>query len=219
MLETIIPKSDQLNADDLIGGVAKVIKVTTVRLDAKSEQPCAINYENDQGKPFKPCKSMRRVLVNVWGADASLYVGRSMELVRDDSVKFGGLEVGGIRISRISHIDRPVTMALTASKAVRKPFTVKPLPTEEPAQAAREPTLPEWFRALDATLAAVTTDDELAAVLAREDVRHMDADDARPRARDRLRAMVKATTDRIAPPPTETAEEAGEGGDEGPGPS
>jgi hypothetical protein len=123
--KTIIPKSDQLNADDLIG-TTKTIKINKVFL-AAGEQPIAINYDGDGGKPYLPCKSMRRVLVNVWGSDGNAFVGRSLTLYRDDKVQFGGLAVGGIRISHMSHIDKDVTMALTATRANRKPFTVKPL--------------------------------------------------------------------------------------------
>lgn len=42
-------------------------------------------------------------------------------------MKWGGLEVGGIRISHMSHIDKPVTIALTATRGNKKPVTVKPL--------------------------------------------------------------------------------------------
>ena len=124
---TIAPKSDQLNADDLIGGATKTITVTKVSLLGETDQPVAVNFQGDNGKPYKPCKSMRRVLVHVWGKDGNAYIGRSMTLYRDDKVKFGGMDVGGIRISHMSHIDSPVTMALTATKASRKPYTVKPL--------------------------------------------------------------------------------------------
>lgn len=123
---TIVPKSDQINADSLIGG-SITIKVTKVSLCPEADQPIAINYDGDNGRPFKPCKSMRRVLVNVWGPDGNAYTGRSMTLYRDDKVQFGGLAVGGIRISHMSNIKAPVTMALTATRANRKPFTVKPL--------------------------------------------------------------------------------------------
>ena len=126
MLETIVPKSDQLNADDLIGGRTLTIKVTQVSM-AMGEQPVSVHYEGDNGKPYKPGKSMRRVLVNCWGSDANLYIGRSMTLYRDEKVKFGGIDVGGIRISHLSDIKEPITMALTATKAQRRPFTVKPL--------------------------------------------------------------------------------------------
>jgi hypothetical protein len=74
---------------------------------------------------------MRRVLVQCWGDDANKYIGRSMTLYRDEKVRFGGVDVGGIRISHLSHMDAAKTMALTASKAVRKPFTVVPLVVQE----------------------------------------------------------------------------------------
>lgn len=129
----ITPKSDQLNADDLIGG-PRTITVTKVSANQGSpEQPVSIWFEGDGGKPYKPCKSMRRVLVHVWGSDARSYAGRSMTLYCDPSVQFGGMKVGGIRISHMSHIDKEQTMALTATRAKRAPFTVHPLKAEPPA--------------------------------------------------------------------------------------
>ena len=122
---TIKPKSDQLNADDLIGGPV-TIRITGVSV-GEGDQPVSISFEGDGGKPFKPGKSMRRVLVNLWGPDGATYVGRSLTLYRDEQVLFGGVEVGGIRISHMSHLQRETTMALTATKAKRKSFTVRPL--------------------------------------------------------------------------------------------
>jgi hypothetical protein len=130
---TIVPKSDQLNADDLIGQT-KTITITGVRLCSEPDQPVAVHFEGDNGKPYKPGKSMRRVLVKVWGDDASKFVGRRLTLYRDDNVKFGGMNVGGIRISHMSDIDREVAMVLTESKAKRQPFIVKPLRDEAPRQ-------------------------------------------------------------------------------------
>ena len=63
----------------------------------------------------------------VWGPDGHAYAGRRMTLYRDDTVAFGGMAVGGIRISHMTHIDKPQTMALTATRAKRAPFTVQPL--------------------------------------------------------------------------------------------
>lgn len=124
--QTIAPKSDQLNADDLLAG-PMTIRVTRVSLCTEPDQPIAISFEGDNGKPYKPCKSMRRILVYVWGPDGAAYAGRSMTLYRDDKVKFGGAEVGGIRISHMSAIDKPVTIALTVTKSVRRPYQVRPL--------------------------------------------------------------------------------------------
>lgn len=134
LLPTIAPKSDQLNADDLIGGPL-TITVTKVLLTGSVEQPLSIAFEGDNGKPYKPCKSMRRVLVAAWGPDGNAYAGRSMTLYLDRSVTFGGDQVGGIRISHLSHIDRPQVIPLTVSRGKRKPYEVKPLATKSATTA------------------------------------------------------------------------------------
>lgn len=148
---TITPKSDQLNADDLIARPI-TIAITKVSLMA-GEQPIAINYQGDNNKPWKPCKSMRRILVMLWGSDGAAYIGRSMTLYREPTVKFGGADVGGIRISHLSHIDESVTVSLTASKAQRKPYTVRPLVMPKAA------TLSDVLAAIE----AATTKEERAA--------------------------------------------------------
>lgn len=126
MKQVIVPKSDQLNADDLLSGPI-TIKITAVNVKGGQEQPVSISYEGDNGKPYKPCKSMCRVLVSAWGADSSLYVGRSLTLYCDPRVKWGGMEVGGIRISHMTNIADTMTMALTVTRANKKPFIVQPL--------------------------------------------------------------------------------------------
>lgn len=164
---TIAPKSDQLNADDLLTGPI-TIKITDVSRCKEPEQPIAINYEGDKGKPYKPGKSMRRVLVNAWGADGQTYKGRSLTLYRDEEVMFGGLKVGGIRISNMSHITENTTMALTASRASRKPFTVRPLVQKEPA--AKGITYTQWLEALGLEFAKADTDAAVDALAGRSDV-------------------------------------------------
>jgi len=123
---TITPKSDQLNADDLIVS-DKTITITKVTGKEAEIQPISIHFEGDDGKPYKPCKSMRRLLIMMWGANASQYIGRKLTLYRDPSVMYAGIQVGGIRISHMSDIEKDMTVSLTASKTVRKPYTVKPL--------------------------------------------------------------------------------------------
>jgi hypothetical protein len=132
--DTLAPKSNQLNSDDLIVG-PKTITVTKVTA-GNSEQPVAISYENDGGKPFYPCKSMRRVLVAAWGADASAYIGRSMTLFRDPEVSYGGIKVGGIRISHLSDLDSPLSIALTVTRQKRAPYKVQPLKVAPPVPPA-----------------------------------------------------------------------------------
>ena len=137
LIPTIIAKSDQLNSDDLIGG-PRTITVAKVELLTEDQQPVAIHFEGDQGKPYKPCKSMRRVMVQCWGGDGNAYAGRSMTLYRDPDVIFGGVKVGGTRISHMSDIKADMTLSLTDKRASKRPFQVKKL-----ASIAAHPELVE----------------------------------------------------------------------------
>lgn len=166
---TVAPKSDQTNADDLIAGPRTVVITKVSGNEGNAEQPVNVFFEGDDNKPYRPCKSMRRVMIAVWGRDTQEYIGRAMTLYRDPAVRFGGLEVGGIRISHMSHLDRPMTMALTATRANRKPYTVKPLETrQEPPK--REPIddhadaidWPTWLADMGKKIDACETTEELA---------------------------------------------------------
>lgn len=188
MLATIVPKSDQLNADDLLGG-PRTIKITRVEISPGIEQPVSLFFDGDDGKPYKACKSMRRVLVQVWGADAKAYAGRRMTIYCDPGVVFGGQKVGGIRISHMSHIDSPVTMALTATRANRKPYTVRPLVEEAPAE--RKQTVSGWLDALAIELEAMQSHDEVVERIGKDDVQKA-LGALKGNALDRLNSIIRA---------------------------
>ena len=142
---TTAPKSDQQNFDDYVGG-PKTVTIESVKARTP-EQPVEIHLVEFPGRPFKPSKTMRRVLVASWGPEASAYVGRRMTLYGDPTVKFGGIAVGGIRISHLSHIDKPLTLALTVKRGSRAPFVVQPLETApEVDESGRD-----WLKELTAT--------------------------------------------------------------------
>jgi hypothetical protein len=166
MNSVIQPKSDQLNADDLIGG-PRTITITRVELTPGTEQPVSVFFEGDGGKPYKSCKSMSRVMVYVWGNESRAYAGRSMTIYRDPDVTWGGLAVGGIRISHMSGITEPIVMALTATKKARKPYRVLPLVIEQ--KAPEPPTEPDKAttvaNALTARFAAVVTAQDYYSIL------------------------------------------------------
>jgi hypothetical protein len=130
LTESIAPKSDQLNAEDLLTG-PRTFTVAEVKRGS-AEQPVDIHLAEFPGRPFKPSKTVRRILVSAWGPDAATYAGRRMTLYRDPAVRFGGMDVGGIRVSHLSHIDKPMTLVLAVSKGKRAPYVVKPL-ADEPA--------------------------------------------------------------------------------------
>lgn len=122
--DTIAPNSDQLDAIDLLTGpqtftISKVSK-------GNPEQPVNIHLA-EFDRPWRPGKSMRRVLVSAWGADASQYVGRRLTLWCDPTVRFGGVDVGGVRISHLSHIDKPKSVPLLITRGKSAMFTVRPL--------------------------------------------------------------------------------------------
>lgn len=123
--DTIVPNSQQLNAEDLLSHPVTVTITGVTK--GSAEQPVNIELAEFPGRPFRPSKTVRRILVNAWGAEASAYVGRRMTLYRDPAVKFGGMDVGGIRVSHLSHIDKPLSVALTVTRGKRQAYTVQPL--------------------------------------------------------------------------------------------
>lgn len=139
--DTIIAKSDQLNSDDLMGGPITVTIRDVTKKQGEKDQPISIFYNGDDNKPWKPCKSMRRVLLQLWGHEGKDYIGRGLTLYRDEKVQWGGEAVGGIRISHMSHIKGEEIMALTATRGSKKQYKVRPLkalaaPEPAPAQTA-----------------------------------------------------------------------------------
>ena len=123
---TIIPKSDQLNSEQLLSGPI-TITVTDVRVGSSEEQPITVHYEGENGRPYKPCKTSRKVLILGWGPDGREWAGQSMTLYNDPLVKFGGAEVGGIRISHMTGIDRDIQVSLTATKGKKALHTIRRL--------------------------------------------------------------------------------------------
>lgn len=134
LANTVAPKSDQLNADDLIAGPI-TIRISGVSAGS-AEQPVNISFDGDNKRPWKPSKGMRRVLIALYGADSSAYIGKRLTLFNDTSVTFGPDTTGGIRISHASDIREPMTIALTVKKGKRKPYRVDPLGPDQAGQAA-----------------------------------------------------------------------------------
>jgi hypothetical protein len=133
MTESIAPKSDQLNAEDLLTG-PRTFTIAEVKRGSV-EQPVDVHLVEHPGRPFKPSKTVRRIMVAAWGADASTYAGKRLTLYRDPAVRFGGMDVGGIRVSHMSGIDKPMTLVLSVSKGKRAPYVIKPLADDAPAAA------------------------------------------------------------------------------------
>ena len=128
---TIKAKSDQLNADDLVAGPITV-QVEGVRLTNDPQQPVHIYYYGCDNKPFKPCLTVRRVLIALWGADGNRWANKWMNLYIDASVSFGKQKnIGGIRVDAVSHIASAATISLTVRRGMKQHFTIKPIQFED----------------------------------------------------------------------------------------
>ncbi len=139
----LAPKSDQINAQDLIAG-DMTVTIVGVKVTPGTEQPVSIRLDG-MDKVWRPCKTTGRILMAAWGPDTSAYAGRSVQLYLDPEVKWGGMKVGGIRIRAMSHIDGELSLALAESKQNRKIFKVKPLSgsprrADPPAQSRSAPS-------------------------------------------------------------------------------
>lgn len=132
MSSTIVAKSDQINAADLIG-VTRTITIKEVRIKDGDDQPVSILIEGDR-KAFRPCKGVRRLMVRVWGADASKYIGQSMTIFCDPSVTWAGKEEGGIRVSHMTGIDEQIVEYMRISRAATKPYKILPLKATQQRQ-------------------------------------------------------------------------------------
>lgn len=150
--DTLAPKSDQLDAVDLLSG-PRVFTVTEVTRGS-AEQPVQIHLA-EFPRPWRPGVTMRRLIFKLWGGQGSEYAGRKVELFNDESVTFGSDRTGGIRIRAMSHIgSKPRTETLPISRGKYGKFTVQPL-------VDTEPTPDDLAEQVVSALAAATTEDEV----------------------------------------------------------
>lgn len=166
--DTLIPSTDQLVADDLRTGY-RDIKINRVDRIQDEKRPLAIFFEGDNGKPYLPNVSMRRVIAEAWGTDRRQWAGKWLRLFRNPKVKMGATEVGGIRIShayplsqsellislittkgkrslyRLARMDPPggQSTRAAAEPATPPPAAAAPNPPQQPQPAAPEPPGPE----------------------------------------------------------------------------
>lgn len=127
LTKALAPKSDQANADDFLTG-PRTFTVKEV-IEDKDGQKVSIHLVEYPGKPYRPAKTMLRVLAHVhgWGKHPEAWAGRRLTLYTDPDVMFSGEKVGGIRISHMSHLKRPLSIPLTVTRGNKRTFTVQPL--------------------------------------------------------------------------------------------
>jgi hypothetical protein len=151
---TIEKKTDQLNYEDFLGGITRIVTIAGVTAGTK-EQQYDIAIEDDT-RVWRPAVTVLKLLVAAWTDEAALWTGRRAELYGDPDIMFGRDNVGGIRVSRLSHIDAPLTVSLTETRGRKKSHTIQPLPDLSPIeklQAEWHTATPERKKAIEAEVA------------------------------------------------------------------
>lgn len=144
MSETIVINSDQINAEDF-GSGPRTFTITEVR-PGSSEQPVWIFFAEVDGKSFRPALTVRKLLILCYGADTDNYIGKRITLYNDESVKWGGKAIGGVRISHASGLAKPVVALLQVTRGKRELHRIEPLP-DAPVQQQRPATVAEQAKA------------------------------------------------------------------------
>ena len=148
---TAEPRSDQLNADDLIGS-SRIVTIAGVRAGT-AEQKYDIMLAGET-RVWRPPVTVVRILLAAWGDESDVWVGRSAARARAPPGRGGPAPPGGIRGRARSHIDKRMSVAVQEKRGKRKMHVVEVL-TDVPAPTAEVPTL------ADAQIDAATTTDEL----------------------------------------------------------
>lgn len=156
---TIEKKTDQLNYEDFLHGVTRLVQIEEVERGNK-EQQYDIAIVGDK-RYWRPAVTVLKLLVEAWGDDATAWVGRYALLYGDPTVKFGNDVVGGIRVSHLSHLEKTLVANLTETRGRRRKHTVEPLTTEGIKAGLRDEYRtadPERRKAIEAEVATLDGD-------------------------------------------------------------
>ena len=144
-------KSDQIDADNLIGGITMDVTITAVQRGPSNEQPLQLVLK-ETDKFYRPSKTFRRALIGCFGDDPVNWIGQRLRLVRNPDTMFGGVKVGGVEVSHAS-IKEPMVFMLAKTRGRKGevkigviPNPVTPMPQKvkdavkpKPAQAQTAP--------------------------------------------------------------------------------
>lgn len=159
--EDTLPRSDQLNGDDLLLSGPVTVTITEVREtgDKTKKQPWALELAEYPGKPWKPCLTMRRILEAAFTRSKKAMKGQRLTLYRDPDVTYGGETKGGIRISALSKLPDLNPYPITLSQTKKTSVMLKKLDGTPPVELTPDET--KYIKVVSGELANVSTMDEL----------------------------------------------------------
>lgn len=158
-------KGDRINFEDFIMG-SQDFTITKLGRKIDGGQPRLLMFfEGREETPYWVSKGMVKCLSSPdgWGnSEFSEWVGRKVRLFGEPSVMYAGKELGGVRISHISHIHAQYSTKITERRGVRIDYTIMPLTDEMYPSSRFDANLPAWLAAIAAGKA--TADQILAKV-------------------------------------------------------
>lgn len=130
--EAILAKSDMLTAQDFIDPVT-----VTITGSGPGKTNAEVRVTTDvfgPDRPFQIPTTLLRQIGKGWGKDTTVWHGRRMTLHIVPTVKYGGEVRGGVRVSAMSHIDKPIRYTPPAADGLPKGtvVTIQPLPDAAP---------------------------------------------------------------------------------------
>lgn len=149
-------RSDQLNAIDLVSG-PRVVKITDVKI-VSGDQPIHVVLDGDAKRPWKCSKSSVRVLAACYGVDANNWIGKHIEIYCDETVVWGGLQVGGVRQSKAEGLSKPLRVMLTKSRQKKEATVIAPLSSDDIAKKYGVQPAADTAEAAPATAVEVNRD-------------------------------------------------------------
>ena len=132
--EAMQANSNQLNAADIMG-VEPIITVQSVNLTNEAGKKTVwVHYHGGEGRPWRVSTGMVRILSAGWGPESDNWIGKSVKIFNEPTVRFGGKEVGGVQIRAMSDIpERGIKATLSINRTKRVPFPVAHLAMQAPS--------------------------------------------------------------------------------------
>ena len=122
-------KSDQIDADNLIGGITMDVTIKAVQRGPSNEQPLQLVLE-ETDKFYRPSKTYRRALIGCFGDEPAGWVGKRLRLIRNPDTMFGGVKVGGVEVSHAS-IEAPMVFMLQAKRGKKSAVSIDVIPAPQ----------------------------------------------------------------------------------------
>lgn len=126
MIQSVAAKSDQIDADNLIGGITMDVTITAVQRGPSNEQPLQLVLK-ETDKFYRPSKTFRRALIGCFGDEPANWIGQRIRLIRNPDTTFGGVKVGGIEVSHAS-IAAPIVLMLSTKRGKKTAVSIDVMP-------------------------------------------------------------------------------------------